>query len=381
MRRAETAVGSHDSATYWCMYRPHLRSRWDSAAPIAIGLLSAGMGELLVRRTEVEAGLPELSPSIPVVLLRLTAWAATSVPFVLLTRRVLTSGWSRGRSAAILGAAVVAMIVVHVALVRLTVLTWPEIVLAVPAGALANLRPLLRGDAVVAVLIALTIYALEHERVARLARDRERDLEALATRAQLEMLRMQINPHFLFNSLNAISSLIDGEARTAQRMIDRLGGFLRMTLTMGASAEVPLRDELFLVRQYLEIEGIRFGPRLRTHFEVDADVEHALVPALLLQPLVENAVRHGIQPSIPGGTVFVRVTTQDSRLQVDVMDDGVGMNQSTPNVTGIGMRNTAERLRHAYGLDASVTLLPRPGGGTLARVLLPLRRPTTVGRA
>jgi two-component sensor histidine kinase len=363
------------------MYQPHVRSRWESAAPIAIGLLGAGMGELLVRRTEVEAGLPELSPSIPVVLLRLTAWAATSVPFVLLTRRVLTSGWSRVRSAAILGAAVVAMIVVHVALVRLTVLAWPGIVSAAPAGALANLRPLLRGDAVVAVLIALTIYALEHARVARLARDRERDLEALATRAQLEMLRMQLNPHFLFNSLNAISSLIDGEARTAQRMIDRLGGFLRMTLTMGASAEVPLRDELFLVKQYLEIEGIRFGPRLRTHFEVDAGVEDALIPALLLQPLVENAVRHGIQPSIPGGTVSVLVTKQDSRLQVDVMDDGVGMKQPMPNVTGLGMRNTAERLRHAYGLDASVTLSPRAGGGTLARVLLPLRRPTTVGRA
>ena len=339
-------------------------------------MLGALVGELLAGRSDgvLDAGTA-LTTSM--LLVRVFVWGLVSVPFAIATRRVLTGGHPRAHRAAMLAAAVVLMMTGHVLAIAAIGYVPPRAapVLGSRAFSIDFVRALARNDALVAVLIALTVYALEYERVGRMAREREGELQMLATQAQLEMLRMQLQPHFLFNSLNAIAALIDVEPRAAQRMIDQLGGFLRQTLVMAPHAEVPLRDELALVSQYLDIERIRFGGRLRVSVEVADGVSDALVPALLLQPLVENAVRHGIQPSIPGGTLSVRAHASARALHIEVADDGVGLTSSPVDpAAGIGLRNSRERLRHSYGADASLVLEPRTGGGTLATVSLPLRR-------
>lgn len=214
---------------------------------------------------------------------------------------------------------------------------------------------------------------------AALQMERERSLraETAAHHAQLEALRYQINPHFLFNSLNAVSTLVTERRNDeAARMLARVSDFLRLTLTAPVRDEVVLADEVDHVRQYLEIERVRFGDRLRTELDVAPDVWEAAVPAFVLQPLIENAVRYAVAPREAGGSITVEARRVGDRLQISIVDDGPGVrDESRGNGTGrIGLANTRDRLRQLYGERGTLELSSAPGGGTRATVEIPFRK-------
>jgi LytS/YehU family sensor histidine kinase len=188
----------------------------------------------------------------------------------------------------------------------------------------------------------------------RLQLEREATLKAsaLAQEAQLKMLRYQLNPHFLFNTLNAISTLVlDGQNRTANLAVSRLSEFLRYTLDQDPMKKVTLRQELDALNLYLGIEKLRFGDRLRLEFDVDERAESALVPSLLLQPLVENAMKYAISPREEGGSVTILAGIENRALRLAVQDDGPGLPAAAAAVDGrgVGLRNTRERLKVLYG--------------------------------
>jgi LytS/YehU family sensor histidine kinase len=193
----------------------------------------------------------------------------------------------------------------------------------------------------------------------RLQLEREATLRqsALAQEAQLKMLRYQLNPHFLFNTLNAISTLVlDGQNRTANLAVSRLSEFLRYTLDQDPMKKVTLRQELDALNLYLGIEKLRFGERLRLEFDVDERAESALVPSLLLQPLVENAMKYAIAPREEGGSVTIIAGIEGGSLRLAVVDDGPGLPPAaaSANGRGVGLRNTRERLKVLYGATHSV---------------------------
>jgi LytS/YehU family sensor histidine kinase len=186
-----------------------------------------------------------------------------------------------------------------------------------------------------------------------LQQQREATMRAatLAQEAQLKMLRYQLNPHFLFNTLNAISTLIlDNENRTANQTVMRLSEFLRYTLDQDPMKKVTLRQEIEAMNLYLTTERLRFGERLKLEYAVEENALEALVPSLLLQPLIENAVKYAVSPSERGGVVRVEGRVRGSMLELAVADDGPGLNTgAAPNAgRGVGLRNTRERLAVLY---------------------------------
>jgi two-component system, LytTR family, sensor kinase len=209
--------------------------------------------------------------------------------------------------------------------------------------------------------------------------ERERSLraEAAAHQAQLEALRYQINPHFLFNALNAVSTLVTERRNDeAARMLSRVSDFLRVTLTTPVRDEVALADEIDYVRQYLEIERVRFGERLRTEIDVASDAWEAAVPSFVLQPLIENAVRHAIAPRESGGAITIEARRVGDMLRVAIVDDGNGIRDDVvSNGTGkIGLANTRDRLRQLYGDRGRIDLTSGPSDGTRATIEIPFRR-------
>jgi signal transduction histidine kinase len=210
----------------------------------------------------------------------------------------------------------------------------------------------------------------------RLQLEREATLRqsALAQEAQLKMLRYQLNPHFLFNTLNAISTLVlDGQNRTANLAVSRLSEFLRYTLDQDPMKKVTLRQELDALNLYLGIEKLRFGDRLRLEFDVDERAESALVPSLLLQPLVENAMKYAIAPREQGGAVTVIAGIEGGGLRLAVVDDGPGLPPAVANANGrgVGLRNTRERLKVLYG-DAHSVEVAGASPGLRVEMRLPL---------
>ena len=192
-------------------------------------------------------------------------------------------------------------------------------------------------------------------------------LEAAATSAQLTMLRYQLNPHFLFNTLNSISTLVLlKQTEQANAMLSRLSSFLRFTLINEAAAKVSLSQEVETLKLYLDIEKMRFEERLRTHFNFDENVSEALVPSLMLQPLVENAIRYAVTPQEEGADISIDARRVGDRVRIIVSDTGPGLQASLPDPklsTGVGMANTRERLLQAYGDDQRFDSYTRSGGG------------------
>jgi two-component sensor histidine kinase len=210
-------------------------------------------------------------------------------------------------------------------------------------------------------------------------REGEQQAAALATElveARLEMLRMQLNPHFLFNTLHTISSLIHEHPHDADRMVARVSELLRVTLDQTETQEVPLRQELAFLESYLDIERIRFQDRLSVEKQIEPGVESLLVPSLVLQPLVENAIRHGIEPREDMGRIEITARRVDGMLELKVTDNGPGLheNETAPLKEGIGLSNTRSRLSHLYGVGQHRIKLTRvPGGGLQVRLLIPCR--------
>jgi signal transduction histidine kinase len=196
-------------------------------------------------------------------------------------------------------------------------------------------------------------------------------LQAQLAEAQVSALRMQLNPHFLFNTLHAISALVGRDPAGVRRMIARLSELLRSTLEESGAAERTVADEVEFIRRYLEIMQVRFGDRLTVAIEVDPEAAGALVPTLILQPLVENAVKHGLAPRRGRGKLTVAARRVEGRLRLAVHDTGPGPPESEAAEGGIGLRNTAARLREMYGDDQRLALETAAEGGALATVELP----------
>ena len=210
------------------------------------------------------------------------------------------------------------------------------------------------------------------------ARSREAEvtsarLSAQLSDARLGALRMQLHPHFLFNTLNAITVLVrDRESVAAERSLELLSGLLRTSLRTDSAHRIPLHEELDFIRRYLEIERVRFSDRLRIRIDIDPSVEHALVPSMVLQPLVENAIRHGISRSAAAGALAIRARAVGDALEIDVSDDGPGLEAGASSGSpGVGVANTRERLRVLYG-DAATLRHERAGELTVAKLVIPL---------
>jgi two-component system LytT family sensor kinase len=228
-------------------------------------------------------------------------------------------------------------------------------------------------------LILFAYTAWEYHRRYRERELRASRLEARLADARLEALRTQLNPHFLFNALHSISSLMYTDVEAADRMMARLSELLRLTLDRSAQ-ELPLREEMEILRRYLEIEKIRFEERLDVLVEVPEAVEGARVPAFSLQPIVENAVRHAIAPRAGGGRVAIRACRVDGMLRVSVCDDGPGLGDAPPR-GGVGLANVRERLEQLYGARQSLVLKDAPGGGLAVELTVPYREDDGVRRA
>ena len=216
--------------------------------------------------------------------------------------------------------------------------------------------------------------------------------------AQLQALKMQLHPHFLFNTLNSISALLDEDVEAADEMLARLGDLLRLTLTNSGAQEVALQEELEFLRCYLEIERVRFQDRLTVHMDIDPVSLDALVPNLILQPIVENAIRHGIASRIAPGRIEIRAARAGDMLQLQVKDNGPGIqnksihnqpdiqNQSIQNQSiqmqaeavvtnreGVGLSNTRARLKQLFGVRHRFELSDAVGGGLLLTIEIPFR--------
>jgi two-component system LytT family sensor kinase len=201
-------------------------------------------------------------------------------------------------------------------------------------------------------------------------------LETQLARAQLDALKMQLQPHFLFNTLNAISALLHQDPEAADRMIARLGDFLRMTLENDGDHEVPLAQEMMFLNCYLAIEQVRFQDRLTLDVDVPPSALPALVPNLILQPIVENAIRHGIGRVVGAGRIGIAATREDGRLRLCVKDNGPGWSDAVSpgrRAGGVGIANTRQRLSQLYGEAYRFDLSGAPGEGCTVTLEIPFR--------
>jgi signal transduction histidine kinase len=206
----------------------------------------------------------------------------------------------------------------------------------------------------------------------RESRDRQMkavELESLLRQAQLETLRSQLNPHFLFNALHSIAELVHQNPKLAEQLIVRLGELLRKALDTAKQPELSLGEELEFIRGYLEIEQMRLGERLRVNWEIEADTLDVRVPSLILQPLVENAIQHGIASTSAPGTLTIRARRQDGFLNITVADSGPGIASQDLRPQGIGIANTRARLQRLYGDRQSFEL--QHGAGLVVILRIP----------
>jgi len=220
--------------------------------------------------------------------------------------------------------------------------------------------------AIVGLSHAVSYYRKFQERQLRASQ-----LEARLAQARLQVLKMQLHPHFLFNTLNAISALMHQDVELADRMIAQLGRLLRLSLENEGAQEVPLGQELDFVQAYLEIEQARLGPRLTVATEIDPETFEARIPNLILQPLVENAIRHGIAPRPEGGKLTIRSQRNDGQLRLEIEDDGPGLAAKGLPHEGIGLSNTRRRLKQLYAEQHRLEFDSGTSGGLCVRLVLP----------
>jgi signal transduction histidine kinase len=328
------------------------------------GLASA----LNTRQWSSSAGLPlGWDHALRTSLVGSWAWVPLTVLVVWLARRHPLERGCWRRSLPVLAAGCVAVIVVRAGIVALAnpwVGWYPELP---PFGAV--LITSVANNLFVYWMLVGVAHALHYAE-----RSRQRELEASRLEAQLAQARLgalqaQLQPHFLFNTLQSIAELVHRDPDAADQMIVQLGGLLRRTLDTAGAHAAPLRDELAFLEPYLAIEQVRFGPRLTVAWDIAPDALAATVPQLILQPLVENALRHGIAPRAAPGHLLIAARLDGERLALEVRDDGVGA--ARPTTVGVGLANTRARLRQHYGDDHCFTLASAPGGGTVARIEIP----------
>jgi signal transduction histidine kinase len=294
-----------------------------------------------------------------------------SIPAVQLARRFrLEAGhWGRGLFVHALASAVFSLVYM---VVRAAVGQWQY-----DAAFQDAFKPLLvktwHYNLLVYWVIVAVSHAFDYHRKYRERELRASELEKRLAQAKLQALQMQLNPHFLFNTLHSISSLMHKDVEAADRMITRLSDLLRAALAGADTQEVTLRQELKLLQLYLSIEQIRFGSRLTVKMNVAPDTLEAQVPNLVLQPLVENAIRHGIEPRAQPGCIELRARRQDSLLALVVSDDGAGVGGNGTVKEGVGLSNTRARLRELYGAAHRFELVRGQEGGVRVELAIPFR--------
>ena len=366
-RAITSAVMRTDERPFKSDYRPWL-------LPIAGGAVVLGFMLSVQFTFELRASgrhislAHELAEVMPYWLL----WAAAA-PFILwATTRVRARYPGQFlRQGALIGLATLAAMIVHSGFLYKSQIVFNVTDLRIPIwqGALAVTRWRMPSNLLVCgALIGLVLAREAHARELLASRL----VEQLAT-ARLHALRMQLNPHFLFNSLNSVAMLVRrGDSSKAVQVVAGLSDLLRQLLADTNRAEVSLEQELAFVKQYLAIEQARFGDALRTEFDIAPDAMRARVPSLLLQPIVENAVRHGAAQITGGGLVVVRALRRADRLVLEVIDNGPGPQEDgrASSHTGLGIRNTVERLTHLHG-DRFEFDLSNDGRSTVATIELP----------
>ncbi len=226
-------------------------------------------------------------------------------------------------------------------------------------------------------LILLISYSFNYQRRYREGEVRATRLEAQLAQAQLQALKMQLHPHFLFNTLHSISALVHKNADAADKMIARLGDFLRLTLENSGAQEVSLKEELEILKCYLEIERIRFEDRLTVQMEIEPQTLDARLPNLILQPIVENAIRHGISTRTSSGRIGIEARRLNGTLQVQVTDNGPGLSSDSNSGSivraGVGLANTQARLKQLYGNEHRLDLANATTGGLTVILEIPFR--------
>jgi len=223
------------------------------------------------------------------------------------------------------------------------------------------------------LLIHLYRLNVQKDRAARDARLRSSLLENELNLARMDALKMQINPHFLFNALNSIAALIETDRKPeAYHMTELLGDLLRRSLAQSSDRFLPLTKEVEFVQRYLDVEKIRFGPRFSFEVDVDADCRERVVPALILQPLIENSIKHAVNASAAAVAIRLTAKTRAGMLVLEVTDDGPGLPETGIPTDGVGLGNVRNRLDLLYGGDARVDIATQSAGGVRARLELPL---------
>src|SRR5690349_1875767 len=221
--------------------------------------------------------------------------------------------------------------------------------------------------------IVVIEHALDYYRKLQDRELRASQLEAQLAQSQLQVLKMQLHPHFLFNTLNAISALIRESPDEADEMVSRLGDLLRMTLETAGLQEVPFKKELEFLKHYLDIEQTRFQDRLKVEMAIEPETLDGLVPSMILQPLVENSVRHGVAPRPEGGCIKIKAWRDDSLLRLEVEDDGPGLSGDTPPKERVGLTNTRARVSNLYGDGHGLSLRHAAAGGLVVSLSIPFR--------
>ena len=293
-----------------------------------------------------------------------------AVPILWICRRLHRDGfgWVRYAGALMLGAVIaVALqpIVANGIIVALGVLNLcSSCAGGLPAQQLVTLGIRSAG-------INLTVYAgfvLAWHAATYYRESRDRQLKALELESLLHQAQLQLNPHFLFNTLHSIAELVHENPTLAEKLIVRLGELLRQVLQSSTLQEVPLADELDFIRGYIDIEQMRLGDRLRVEWEVPPELLVARVPSLILQPLVENAIQHGIAPTSRPGVLTIRARREDQALLLEIRDTGPGMAQAFDRREGIGLSNTSARLQRLYGDRQKLELTGDDGLVVIVRI-------------
>ena len=308
-------------------------------------------------------------------------WAASTCAIIWLGRRFPPfegRRWPRGVAVNVLAS----MVVVFVEVLVMTVnQRWMDPMPNAPALLVAALRSFVwwfPSDALIYWAILAIDYGVRHYDKLRERELRASQLEAQLSEARLQALKKQLQPHFLFNALHTVGQLIrTGQHATAVEVVAGLGDLLRRVLDSGTAQDVPLKQELEFVRGYLDIEQIRFRDRLRVVVDADPDTLDARVPHLILQPLVENAIHHGIAPRRSGGSLVICARRINGDLHLTVRDDGSGLAARAAadqaRGAGVGLANTSARLRQLYGSGASFEVVNAEDGGVAAHVVLPFQ--------
>jgi signal transduction histidine kinase len=321
-------------------------------------------------------GFRVMSPAGPIALAFIEAWIwALFTPLIFwLSSRVSRSKWIVRIPLLIVVGVAVAMAVYFVLDIARDVIF--ENALRRGGSVFAPFRDLGRFRFVNQLLVFFSILAAGFAREYFLrdqSRQRESvELQAQLAEARLDALRMQVNPHFLFNTLNAISALVERDPAGVRRMIARLSELLRHTIDRNRSDEVPLREELAFIRRYIEIMEIRFQGRLRVRMEIENEVLDALVPDFILQPIVENALEHGVSRAGGAGEITIAARRAGDRVILTVRDNGPGISENVGS-GGVGVANTRERIEHLYGDQGKLMLAPAAEGGTIAEIVIPFR--------